>query len=184
MIITDGPIKVLHVFGRLARAGMESRTVELQRFIDRDRFRVDFCSLAPPGAGDLDEEVRSLGSTVHYVPLGGSLSRRFRALLRRERYDVVHAHLHYFSGLMVRLAAREGVPRRVVHFRITSDCRADTPARRLQRFVMKRWIAKYATKILAVNEGSLSLPWDPNWRSDPRCQVLYTGIDASRFDGP
>jgi glycosyltransferase involved in cell wall biosynthesis len=178
------PVRVLHVVGPLKRGGMEIRTVELLRHVDRGRFEVDFCSLSATPA-ELDAEARSLGAKVHLVPLGLGFARRFRTLLRDGRYDVVHSHLHQLSGLMLRLAAKEGVPVRVAHYRsATLDFRKDNPLRRAQRALLRRWIARYATDVLGVSEGALGLSWRPDWRNDPRCRVIYNGIDTAPYALP
>jgi glycosyltransferase involved in cell wall biosynthesis len=93
--------------------------------------------------------------------------------------------VHYFSGYIAKLAAAERVPVRVVHFRNTEDGQRNTLARQAQRALMRFWINRYATRILAVNEGSLALGWRENWRCDPRCQVIYNGFDLGKFaDAP
>lgn len=177
------PIRVLHVFGRMVRGGAEMRTVDVMRRLDARRFELHFCTLSElPGA--LDGEIGDLGGKVHPCPLDRSFHRQFRRLLREERFDVVHSHVHYPSGYILRLAAQEGVPVRVAHFRVTVDGQPDTPRRRLQRVLLRRWINRYATHILGVSHGTMEIAWGPDWRSDPRCQVIYNGVDASRFVGP
>src|SRR5436190_1275673 len=84
------PINILHLFGRMDRGGAEMRTLELMRHVDRDRFRLEFCALSGE-AGDLDEEIRSLGGRVHLLRLGASFGWKFRRLLRERRFDVVQS---------------------------------------------------------------------------------------------
>ena len=173
------PVKVLHIFGRMVRDGAEMRMVEMMRALDLERYQFHFCTLEGR-PGDLDDEIRALGGVIHADRLSAGLPWRFRRLLREQQFDVVHSHVLLSSGFFLRLAAQEGVPVRVAHFHSTGDGRPTTPRRRAQRAVMRRWVDRYATHLLGVSEGAMAA-WSPRWRSDPRCQVVYDGIDVAPF---
>jgi len=174
------PLRVLHVFAGMERGGAELRTLDVIRNIERDRFQFNFCAVyGRPGS--LDDEIRSLGGEVHLVPLGVSFPWAFCRLLRKGRYQIVHSHVHLFSGFILRLAAQEGVPVRIAHFRSMHDGQRDNLRRLVQRRLMRYWIGRYATDILAVAEGAMACAWRPDWQSDPRCRVVYSGLDLSGF---
>jgi glycosyltransferase involved in cell wall biosynthesis len=160
--------------------GAELRTLEVMRALDRSRFALEFCALTGK-AGDLDPEVERLGGRVHHVGLGPSFPARFVRLLRRGRFDAVHSHVHLSSGAILALARMARVPRRIAHFRSASDGRPDGPRRRAQRLLMRSLIHASATNILAVSRGAMSGAWGDGWESDPRCEVIYNGIDEARF---
>jgi glycosyltransferase involved in cell wall biosynthesis len=169
----------LHIFGAMNRGGAEMRTVEMMRSIDRERYRFEFCA-ASANQGDLDEEIRALGGKVHFVRWSASFPMRFRRLLREGDYDIVHSHVHHSSGLILRLAARAGVLGRIAHYRSTGtvysyDLKFQS-LRRAYHSLMKRWVERYATDILAVSEAAMQTNWGPHWRQDPRCQVIYSGV--------
>ena len=44
---------------------------------------------------------------------------------------------------------------------------------------MKYWIQKYATHIVAVSEDALTRGWSADWHRDPRCRVIYNGLDST-----
>jgi glycosyltransferase involved in cell wall biosynthesis len=73
------------------------------------------------------------------------------------------------------------VPVRIVYFQSSQDGRGRSPWRKAYAGLMRRWIDRHATDIMAVSEGALSAAWRPDWRDDPRCQVIYQGVEASRF---
>jgi len=173
---------ILHIFGRMQRGGAELRTLEIMRALEAHEFRLDFCVLSGL-PGDLDGDIRAMGGEVHYLRLGPRFPLQFCALLRKKRYDAVHAHVHYASGALLRLAAACGVPVRIAHFRSSSDGRGSGVSRRVQRWVLRRWIDRYATSIPAVSESAMVAAWGRNWRCDPRCRVIYNGLDPVRFEG-
>lgn len=177
------PISILHIFGRMERAGAELRTLDLLRNIDRERFRFHFCALSgQPGV--LDEEIRALGGEVHLLPLGARFGRQFRQLLQEHHFDIVHSHVHYFSGYVQRLAAQEAVGGRITHFRISDDGKGGTLRQLIQRKLTRRWVDTYSTHILAVSKGTMSEAWSQDWERDPRCRVIYNGLDTALFQGP
>lgn len=175
------PIRVLHVFGAMDRGGAEMRTVEVLRQVDRGRIASEFCALSGR-AGSLDVEIRSLGGEVHPCRLDAGFVPRFVALLRRRRIDVVHSHVHLTSGLILAIALLAGVPTRIAHFRSTSDDRGHGLVRRGYRAAMRRLLDASATQILGVAAGVLDAAW-PEWHDDPRANVIYSGVDTSRFRG-
>jgi glycosyltransferase involved in cell wall biosynthesis len=175
------PLRVLHVFGRLHRGGAELRTLELAESFGGQRVRSDFLVLSGLD-GALDERVRAAGGEVIKCRLTTSFPVRLLRLLRQRRYDVVHSHVHYFSGVVLAIARLAGTPGRVAHFRtaVVND-RQDTLLRRTQLRVCRRLVDLTATDVLAVGEGAMFEAWGPDWRSDPRCRVVYNGVAPERL---
>lgn len=192
-----GPVRVLHLVGRMTCGGVQMRTLELYRRLDRERFRFDFCALSGLAA-ELDEHARALGGRVYHLAQSRPMfDRRFRDLLVREGYDVVHGHLHYLSGYPLKLARECGVPIRVAHFRSSRPDPIPGVRRRLVRSLLRPWIEQYAgnrvqrgwierhaTHILGVSRWALTCALGPKWTSDPRCRVIYDGLDPAAFRGP
>jgi len=164
----------------MARGGAELRTLEIMRHIDRERFSFHYATLSGL-PGELDDRIRELGGEVHPVKLGLDFPWTFRRLLSAHQFYAVHSHVHYSSGFILRLAAMAKVPVRIAHFRNTEDGRGDSLRRRVQRNILKRWIDRYATHILAVSEGAMIASWGQNWAQDPRARVLYNGLDLDAF---
>src|SRR5260370_12852184 len=170
----DEALRILHVLSRMNRGGAELRTLDLMRHIDRERYYFEFCCTSGL-AGELDRQVIELGGRIHPVRFDLDFPNRFRALLRERRFDAVHSHLHYSSGYILRLAAKEGVPARIAHFRSTHAGHGNSLRRRLQRALMRRWLDRSATRILGVSGASLQDAWGAAWPQDARCVVLYNG---------
>ena len=175
--------KILHVFGQMNRGGAELRTLELMRKADAFGVRFQFCALSGK-PGELDSEIRELGGRIHLLRLGPAFPFRFKRLLSRHHYDVVHSHVHYFSGYIMKLAAEAKTPSRIVHFRTVRDSHGNSLFRRLYRRLMKYWIDRYANQILAVSNGSMAASWGEAWRKDGRCRVIYNGVELLTFMEP
>lgn len=181
MTMPPEPLRVLNVFGRLERGGAELRAIELAEAFPPDRVQSDFMVLSGQ-TGVLDDRARAAGGEVLKCALDPLFPVKFRKLLRRRQYDVIHSHVHFFSGVILALARLSGVPGRVVHLHtaLVND-REDTIRRRAQLAVCRVLVDRYATDIVAVGESTMRGAWSHEWSSDSRCQVIYNGIRPDRL---
>ncbi len=178
-----GPVRVLHALACLNLGGIETWLMEIMRHTSRQDLTIDVCTTLEVD-GAYDKEFLALGGHIHRCPLHRNpwaFGRRLEQLLRTRRYDVVHSHLSYFSGFVLRAAARAGVPIRIAHNHTTGDLAAGGVLRPLYRHWMYRWIEKYGTDFVAASKASLASFWGTNWQSDARKRVLYCGISVEKF---
>jgi len=144
--------------------------------------------------GLYDEEVRALGSLIipclsHTHPLQYALN--FRRVLRQYGpYDVVHSHVHHYSGYVLLLAAMAGVPVRIAHSHsapayLRNPYRRTMLLRTMYRRTMQAMLGICATRGLAVSAEAGDHLFSHNWRNYPeQWQLQHLGIDLSRFDIP
>jgi glycosyltransferase involved in cell wall biosynthesis len=173
--------KILHLFGQMNRGGAELRTLEVMRSLEPNQLVMHFASLSG-FSGDLDNEICALGGEVYLLPLySTNFPLKYIRLLRQQRYDIVQSHVHYPSGFLLQLAAYAGVPTRIASFRSSQDGKGNSLSRRLHRLMLKHLIQRYSTHIVAVSASAMVGAWRSDWQRDPRCQVVYNGIDPNRF---
>ncbi|MCU0543780.1 MAG: glycosyltransferase family 1 protein [Oscillatoriaceae cyanobacterium Prado104] len=182
-----GLIRILHAVGDMSQGGIETWLMHILRHIDRERFQMDFLvHTTEPCA--YDEEVLALGSRIIRCPhihQPWIYSAQFKQILRDcGPYNIVHSHVHYFSGYILRLAKQAGVPIRIAHsHNDTSSAEAKAKwSRQLYLGLTRRWINKYATLGVACSEKAAADLFGPAWKSDPRWQILYYGIDLLPFE--
>jgi glycosyltransferase involved in cell wall biosynthesis len=182
-------IRILHVVGGMARGGIETWLMQILRHIDRDRFQMDFL-VHTDRACAYDDEIRALGSQIIpclYPSRPWIYASNFKRILREyDSYDIVHSHVHYFSGYVLRLAQQAGVPVRIAHNH-TDTSSIDAKAglyRRLYHTLSKWLVARHATFGLGGSRQSASVMFGTAWEADPRWQVLDYGIDLSPFGDP
>jgi glycosyltransferase involved in cell wall biosynthesis len=174
-------LRVLHVFGRLLRGGAELRTVELAESFKGERVQSDFLVLSGLD-GPLDERVRAAGGDVIKCRLDARFPSRLYRVLRERQYDVVHSHVHYFSGVILSIARLAGTAGRIAHFQTTvRNDKGDSVWRNAQLATCRRLLQLSATDLLAVGEGAMQGAWSAQWQSDPRCRVVYSGIPPERL---
>jgi glycosyltransferase involved in cell wall biosynthesis len=153
--------------------------VDVMRHMNRERFVCHFATLSGL-AGELDHEIQRLGGTVNPCPLKFGFQRRFRQLIRDLHIDVVHSHVHHFSGYVLRCAYQASVPVRIAHFRNTEAGARTWRQWLIQDPLMRYWISQHATHIIGNGRGSLECSWR-GWESDPRCTVIHNGLDTTAF---
>ncbi len=181
--MSKAPIRVLHCVGSMDRGGAETWLMRVLRNVDRSNFRLDFCCLSGR-AGAYASEIKALGMEVHLCPLSRNLwdfNQRFRTILTQGQYDVVHSHVHYFSGYILRQAKIGGVPGRIAHSHNSSDGRSLSFSRLVYRKWMQTWIQRYANAGIAVAQETAVSLFGPTWQDDSRWSIVRCGIDLAPF---
>ena len=142
--------RILHIVGRMDRAGAETMVMNLYREIDRSRFQFDFVYFTREPC-DYDDEILALGGTIHRIPAGNAVARFFalRRLLRGGAWSIVHAHTLFSSGLHLTAAKLAGIPHRIAHAHNTQDANSTSRAGRLYQRMMRALLAWAPTAYVA-----------------------------------
>jgi glycosyltransferase involved in cell wall biosynthesis len=165
--------------------GVESWLMALLRHADRAEIAMDFLVHTSRPAVH-DSEIAALEGTVISCPTipRASYVRNFnRALRLHGPYDVLHSHVHYFSGVTTTLARRRGVRLRIAHSHSnTTVPEADTgPVRAAYRMLMRRGMFSSATHLLAASAPAACALFGTDWRREARARVVYCGVDFAPF---
>lgn len=179
------PIRILHVVGGMVRAGTETWLMHILRNIDRDAFQMDFLVHVNEECA-YDAEIRSYGSKV--IPCLNTsqpwlYAQNFKQILRdNEPYDIVHAHVHHFSGFVLSLANLAGVPIRIAHSHLNSSVvESKSPLyRRLYVGLSKALIATNATAGLAASRQALEDLFYQK-TNEQRWHLLSCGVNLEPF---
>jgi sugar transferase (PEP-CTERM/EpsH1 system associated) len=173
------PIRVMHVVGSLALAGMEYGVIKVVNRLP-ERIQPSICCLRHQ-----EEATRAvLDPRVPVVELRRSTHRNYAlvgvlaALFRRERIDVVHSH-NWLTYLYTVLGARlAGVPV-VIHGEHGHD-EAAAPARRLWG---KRALKPWVTRFVAVS-ANIARELEVEWGiPSQRIACIPNGVDLQSFGG-
>jgi len=180
------PIRILHVVGGMNRGGVETWLMHVLRHIDRDRFQMDFLVHTEKPC-PYDDEARVLGSKI--IPcLSPSkpwlYGRNFKRILREYGpYDIVHSHVHHFSGYVLYLAKQAGVPVRIAHSH--NDTSAIDAKARLHRQLylsLTKWSISWCSTVgLGCSCNAVADLFGAAWKTDTRWQVLDYGVDLKPF---
>ena len=172
-------IRILHIVGRMDRAGAETMVMNLYREIDRSKFQFDFVYFTNSPC-DYDAEIEALGGRIYRIPGSNAFARPFALwrLLRRGQWSIVHSHTLFSSGLHLLAARLAGVPHRVAHAHSTRDANnASRAGQRYQR-VMRAVLGWAPTSYVACGVAAAEYLFPGR-----RATVVPNAIDIDRFAG-
>lgn len=179
-------LRVLHVVGRMHRAGIETWLMTLTRLLDRREVQFDFC-VNTLQEQDYDAEIIGLGAGLHRIVAYRHSPRYFAELadiLRvRGPFDVIHCHEHLRSGSILACARRAGVGVRIAHSH--NDTTVQDSIRRPHRWcfslAMRRLIASQMTAGLSCSAKAAPSLFGSRWKAIASHQLLPYGFDFRRF---
>jgi glycosyltransferase involved in cell wall biosynthesis len=154
------------------------------RNVDRDRFRFDFMVYTADHCS-YDDEIQALGSTILRCAPPAKAARHARELARllstQGPYDAIHVHGSSDIGYTLRTAARAGIPIRVAHSHNNSEERRRRLRSYAYRVATRHWMVTHMTVGLGCSRAACAYLFGGQWRSDPRCRILYYGLDWEPF---
>jgi glycosyltransferase involved in cell wall biosynthesis len=178
-------LKVLHVVGSVREGGgVQTWLLQLRQHLDPERFAMDVLTYHGMDTTAADQ-LREMGCNVYSLtslknPLG--FLGDIRGLLRGDDgYDVVHSSIGVAGGLVVKEAHAADVPVRIVHSRGSRIGRRRGFLWDWCVSLMRSWMFAHATDLLGVSRDAAAALYTEDMMSDPRVQVVASGIDLTPF---
>lgn len=167
--------RILHVIGKMDRAGAETMLMNLYRHIDRSKIQFDFVTFTTD-KGDYDDEILSLGGKIVPIVAKDSLGRMaklYRFLKAHPEYDIVHSHVLLNNAFQLTAASLAGVKMRISHSHNTSNGGKGAIVSAYEKLA-KKTINRLAThKIACGSEASTYLYGD-----DDNVIILPNAVDV------
>lgn len=187
---STSPRKVLIIINSLRRGGIEIAAVNFQSHLDRQKYD---CTYFIRSSENKDEALLSdiLGSDAEIFekPLGVNNYFKeyifFKKFFKKNQFDIVHSHLLFYNGIVMRAAYKSGIKKRVAHSHATKRNshlgRIKSIFQSLYESMMRGWMKKYATDIFACsNEAGRFLYGEKEFNR--RGIVLYNGINTENYN--
>ncbi len=168
------------------RGGVETWLLNVMRRLSRDHVAIDLMVHTDERAA-YDDEVEAMGATIHRNSQTRELARyglRLRHILSgSRRYDIVHSHVHYYSGVVLAAAMLSRVPVRVAHSHNDTRVvdRSRSYRRRAYLQLTKQLIRRCATDGFACSDEAGRALFGEGWTEDGRWHRLYYGIDTTLY---
>ena len=177
-------IKVLIVAGRMDVGGIENQLMHLLRNADRSKFQIDFTTTDTHPF--YEDEILSLGGRCIRIP--GTEGKHFfkycKALfrvIRNGKYDIVHSHELFHSGLVLLTAKLAGVRHRFVHAHSSNQKLGTGLARRGYTALMRWLILHCATEFLACSTLAGEFLYGRKTLSKPNYHLVVNSVDTKLF---
>jgi glycosyltransferase involved in cell wall biosynthesis len=171
-------VKIVHLVIAGDVAGGQLVALQLARAARARGYDAAFFS---PTAGTFLELAEQEGFTTRVVPLRGALDIRslirLARMLRAERADVLHTHVHFSLNVLGRVAGRTAGARVIAHMHIENVFRAGGPARRAQ-MALDNATARLCSRIIAVSGATAGTLVRQGYPAG-RVVVVHNGIETS-----
>lgn len=131
-------IRVLHIVGKMDRAGAETMLMNLYRHIDRTQVQFDFITFTTD-QGDYDEEILALGGKIFPIIASNSIERMFKLtsfLKQYSEYQIVHAHMLLNNAFHLLAAKKAGIQHRISHSHNTQNAKSGIVANLYEKFAI------------------------------------------------
>src|SRR6266550_6294693 len=190
MNVAATPIRVLHVITRLIVGGAQENTLLTVARLDRGRHSVTLVSGPTTGPeGSLEDQIPcgikfvripELIREPHLVKDLAALCRLY-ALMRRNRYHIVHTHTTK-AGILGRTAARLARIPIVVHTphgHAFHDYLNAVGSGALKW--VERWLARWTHRIICLTEAERQDHLRFRIGPPEKFEVIHSGVDIERF---
>lgn len=177
-------VKVLAVLSGLSAGGAETMYMNLYRKMDKMRFAIDFLIFGEDNAFYADE-VKKSGSNIFKMEsvrasgINGFCKSIKKCICENGPYDVVHSHIDYLSGYVMKVAKKHNVRIRIAHSHSTSAYTHKGAMAELPMQYMRRMINRYATELLACSIESAKYMFGS--KQAKKAVIINNAIDLNRF---
>lgn len=170
--------RILHIIGKMDRAGAETMLMNLYRHIDRSKIQFDFITFTTD-KGDYDDEIIAMGGNIIPIIAKDSVGRMFKLqkfLKAHPEYQVIHSHVLLNNAFHLIAAKSAGIKHRISHSHNTSNG-ADSKLKKLYEIWAKKTIQKLATYRIACGVEAAQYLYgtaDDVW-------ILNNAIDLKKY---
>lgn len=152
--------KLIIVIQLLRRGGVEIVALNFALSLNPDKYDITFCLINP--SEGRDEELYSLlsdkGIKIIEVPenVNGYLKKYLyiKHVLKSGKYDIVHSHVMFFSGIVLCAAKKAGVKIRIAHSHATKWNRKENLIFKIYKLFMRTLISFSATRCLYCSKDA------------------------------
>ncbi|HWO77458.1 MAG TPA: glycosyltransferase family 1 protein [Bacillus sp. (in: firmicutes)] len=179
---TKGPIRVLHVLGRLNRGGTETMIMNIYRKIDRSKIQFDFI-VHTDDKCDYDDEIQELGGKIYSFPTySGKNHFSYKYfwetfLKRHSEYSIIHGHMRSTAAIYLKIAKKFGLIT-IAHSHSTSSGNGFSAiVKNIFQYPI-RYIADY---LFACSENAGVWLFGANACKKENFFIINNAIDAKKF---
>ncbi|MFH4969062.1 glycosyltransferase [Gaetbulibacter sp. M240] len=174
--------RVIHIVGRMNRAGAETMLMNLYRKLDREKFQFDFVYFTEEEC-DYDKEIIKLGGRIFKIspiqyknPISRTIAL-YKLIKKESPFHAIHCHQMFSNALHLIAGYYGGLKMRIAHSHNTSDANSNKIIGKIYHSVSKVIISMYATDYIACGEKAAKYLFP---KSD-KVTFLPNAIDLDNF---
>lgn len=174
--------RILHVVGKMNRAGAETMIMNIYRNIDKQKVQFDFLYFTQEKTS-YDEEIINLGGHIYRLNGSNFISNIFqlRNLLKSEpEIEAIHCHTALSSFAYLFSAYISGVRQRFIHSHSSKSRDQNNFLYTIYEKSAKWLINKYATDFISC--GRLASEYLFPYKDESQISVINNAIDVVKFE--
>ena len=184
--------KVLVVYNTLKNGGVENVIMNITSNISKEGYQFDLVAFEKAETEIYNDRFRALGGTIYTVKqikTGITIVDRLLnvmpkaygifKILKKNKYNAVHSHQSFESGLVMLVSYLAKVKVRITHSHF-GGLKPGNKIDAIMRNFNRRLICNYATHKVACSENAYEWLYGEN--TDKKV-IIYNGIDLEKFDG-
>lgn len=180
--VNEGPIRVLHVMGKLQIGGAETLVMNIFRKIDKNKIQFDFI-VHGTEVGAYESEIEKMGGKIYRVPKYKGFNhfsyiKAWNKIFKEHpEYKIIHSHVRSTASIILKIAKRYNLTT-ISHSHSTSNGKG---IKCLVKKILQKNIPKYSDYLFACSkESAVWLYGEKNAKSD-RCIIINNAIDSSKY---
>ncbi|MBI6115947.1 glycosyltransferase [Salegentibacter maritimus] len=174
--------KVAFLVTGLNSGGLENY---LLRFLTFYENKIDATVVCKGGyIGILKKDFENLGVNIIPIEIGYFNAAKFYELyqiLKKGEFDSVCDFTGNFAAIPLYLAKLAGIKNRLAFHRGSNNRFKETPIKMVYNKAINKQLPIVATSVLANSKAAMNFFHNGIWKDDPKFEVIYNGINASRF---
>lgn len=178
---TAPPLRIAHVLGKMHGGGVEAMVMNYYRHIDKSKIQFDFIvdedsTIVP------FEEIKSLGGKVFIVPPYQHIykyNQALTALLKENKYSIIHSHINALSVFPLSAAKKAGVPIRIAHSHSTAA--PGETKKNIFKNILRPLSKTYPTHYCSCSRSAGEWLFGKSIVTTDRLNIVNNGIEVRKF---
>ncbi len=178
-------IKVLIVAGTMHVGGIENQLMHLLRNADKDKYQLDFTSTNPNAY--YRKEIETIGG--RFIEINGMnhnnpfpYCKQMYSLMRDGKYDIVHSHELFHSGITLLIARLAGVKSRIAHAHNWKEGNGNySVSRKIYHTAMRLSLNMNSTLKIACSKYAGQFLYGKSATKKKNYHLVYNSVDTTKF---
>lgn len=177
------PIRILHVVGKMHRAGLETFIMNMYRNIDRNIIQFDFLTHYQERS-DYDDEIESMGGRIYRFSVmdDKDILKYIKDLNiffeKHKDYDIVHGHWTTLGFLYMFFAKKHKVRRRISH---AHGARTSENLKDQVKKILSKSMKYFSNYYFACSEKAALWLYGSSYVEKDKVKIINNAIDSKKF---
>lgn len=175
------PIKLVQILGFMDSGGIESSVMNYFRNLNKEEFIIDFI-VCDGSTLPQKREIEQAGSKIYIVPHYKHVFkyiREVRKILKKNKYDIVHAQMNSLSIFPLYCAYKENIKIRICHSHSTANSKEWK--KNILKNILKPFSKVFATDYFACSEHAGKWLYGKKIVNNKKFYIVNNAVDMNKF---